>query len=184
MAGDRETGVCVMRMEEGLDTGPVALVERVAITPTMTAGDLAERMARLGADLMARALPALERGLLEFTPQPVEGAAYAKKIDKAEARIDWRADAATARNQIHGLSPTPGAYSELDFGRGPERVKVLRARVVEAEGAPGEVLDDSLTVACGRGAIQIIEAQRAGKIAMSGEALARGAQIARGARFI
>jgi methionyl-tRNA formyltransferase len=88
------------------------------------------------------------------------------------------------RNQVHGLSPSPGAYSELDFGRGAERVKVLRARVVEEQGAPGEVLDDSLTVACGHGAIQIIEAQRAGKTAMSGEALARGAQISRGARFI
>jgi methionyl-tRNA formyltransferase len=184
MAGDHETGVCVMQMEEGLDTGPVALVERVAIAPTMTAGDLAQRLARLGADLIARALPALERGLLEFTAQPVEGATYAKKIDKAEARINWSVDAATARNQIHSLSPTPGAYSELDFGRGAERVKVLRARVVEGEGTPGEVLDDSLAVACGRGAIQIIEAQRAGKTAMSGEALARGAQVARGARFI
>ena len=184
MAGDHETGVCVMQMEEGLDTGPVALVERIAIAPTMTAGDLAERLARLGADLIARVLPALERGLLEFTPQPVEGATYAKKIEKPEARIDWSAEAATARNQIHGLSPAPGAYTELDFGRGAERVKVLRARVVEGEGTPGEVLDDSLAVACGRGAIQIIEAQRAGKTAMSGEALARGAQIVRGSRFI
>ena len=184
MAGDHETGVCVMQMEEGLDTGPVALAERLAIAPTMTAGDLAERLARLGADLIARALPALERGLLEFTPQPLEGATYAKKIDKAEARIDWSVDAATVRNQIHGLSPAPGAYSELDFGRGAERVKVLRARIAEGEGTPGEVLDDSLAVACGHGAIQIVEAQRAGKTAMSGEALARGAQIARGARFI
>lgn len=184
MAGDCDTGVCVMRMEEGLDTGPVALVERLVIAPTMTAGDLAERLARLGADLMARALPALERGLLEFTPQPVEGATYAKKIDKAEARIDWAADAETVRNQIHGLSPAPGAYSERDFGHGAERVKVLRARVVVGEGIPGEALDDALTIACGRGAIQVIEAQRAGKIAMSGEALARGAQITRGARFL
>ncbi len=184
MAGDRETGACVMRMEEGLDTGPVALVERLAVAPTMTAGDLAVRLARLGADLIARALPALERGLLEFTPQPEEGATYAKKIDKAEARVDWSADAEAVRNQIHGLSPAPGAYSELDFGRGAERVKFLRARVVAGEGAPGDALDDALTVACGRGAIQTVEAQRAGKTAMSGEALARGAQVVRGARFI
>ncbi len=184
MAGDRETGVCVMRMEEGLDTGPVALVERIAIAPGATAGDLAEQLARLGADLMARALPALERGLLEFAPQPEQGATYAKKIDKAEARIDWSADAETVRNQIHGLSPAPGAYSEIDFGHGAERVKILRARAAEGEGAPGEVLDESLVVACGRGAITIVEAQRAGRAAMSGEALARGAQISRGARFI
>ena len=184
MAGDFETGVCVMRMEEGLDTGPVALVERLAIAPSMIAGDLTERLARLGADLMARALPALERGLLEFTPQLAEGATYARKIDKAEARIVWTADAETVRNQIHGLSPAPGAYSELDFGHGGERVKILRARVAAGEGAPGEALDDALTIACGRGAIQVVEAQRAGKTAMSGEALARGGQIARGARFI
>src|SRR5579872_2093388 len=184
MAGDRETGVCVMRMEEGLDTGPVALVERVAVAPEMTAGDLADRLARLGADLMTRALPALERGLLAFTPQPSEGVLYAKKIDKSEARIDWTADAETVRNHIHGLSPSPGAYSEIDFGRGAERVKILRARAVVGRGAPGEVLDDALTVACGSGAIQIVEAQRAGKTAMAGEELARGAQIAAGARFV
>jgi methionyl-tRNA formyltransferase len=183
MAGDHETGVCVMQMEEGLDTGPVALVERLAIAPSMTAGDLVERLAWLGADLIARALPALERGMLEFTPQPAAGATYAKKIDKAEARIDWTANAETVRNQIHALSPAPGAYSELDFGRGPERVKILRARMAAGNGAPGEVLDDSLTISCGRDAIQVVEAQRAGKTAMSGEALAR-AQIARGVRFI
>jgi methionyl-tRNA formyltransferase len=184
MAGDRESGVCVMRMEEGLDTGPVALLERAAIPATTTAGDLSERLAKLGADLMARALPSLDRGVLDFTPQAAEGVTYAKKIDKAEARVDWTADAETIRNQIHGLSPAPGAYSEIDFGRGAERIKILRARVAEGGGAPGEALDDSLTVACGRGAIQIVEAQRAGKTAMSGEALARGAQISRGARFI
>jgi methionyl-tRNA formyltransferase len=184
MAGDRESGVCVMRIEEGLDSGPVALVERVAISPTMTAGDLAERLARLGADMMARALPALDRDVLDFTPQAGEGVTYAKKIDKAEARIDWAADAETIRNQIHGLSPAPGAYAQIDFGRGAERIKILRARIAAGGGAPGDALDDSLTIACGRGAIQIVEAQRAGKTAMAGEALARGAQISRGARFI
>ena len=183
MAGDRETGVCVMRMEEGLDTGPVAHLERVAISPETTFGDLGERLGRLGADLMARALPALERGQLGFTPQSPNGATYAKKIDKDETRIDWRCDAEAVRNQIHGLSPTPGAYSEFDFGRAAERVKIVRARVVEGAGAPGETLDYRLTIACGRGAIQIIEAQRAGRTAMSGEALARGAQVRPGARF-
>jgi methionyl-tRNA formyltransferase len=175
MAGDRETGVCVMRMEEGLDTGPVGLVERVAIAAETTSGDLAERLARLGADLMARAL--------RFRPQESEGVTYAKKIDKAEARIDWRHQAETIRHQIHGLSPAPGAYSEMVFGRGAERVKILRALFVEGAGTPGEVIDERLTVACGRGALRILEAQRAGKAAMSGEALARGAEIARGARF-
>jgi methionyl-tRNA formyltransferase len=183
MAGDRETGVCVMAMEEGLDTGPVALSERVAISSETTAGDLTERLAKLGADLIARALPELERGLLCFHPQQAEGATYAKKIDKNEARLDWSGDAGMVRNQIHGLSPTPGAYSEIDFGRGTERVKILRARVVDGAGAPGEVIDDFLTVACGRGAIQVVEAQRAGKVAMTGEALARGLHIPRGARF-
>ena len=183
MAGDRETGVCVMAMEEGLDTGPVALVERVAIAPETTSGALTERLAMLGADLMTRALPALERGGLQFRPQDLEGATYAKKIDKSEARIDWTQNAETIRNQIHGLSPSPGAYAEMDFGRGPERVKILRAKVGEGIGQPGDVLDDSLIIACGRGAIQVIEAQRAGKTAMSGEALARGSQIARGAHF-
>jgi methionyl-tRNA formyltransferase len=183
MAGDRETGVCVMAMEEGLDTGPVALVERIAITPDVTSGALAERLARLGADLMARALPALERGQLQFRPQSADGATYAKKIDKSEGRIDWRRDAETIRNQIHGLSPGPGAYCEIDFGRGVERMKILRAKLVEGAGAPGEIIDDSLTVACGHRAVQIVEAQRAGKTAMSGDALARGSQITRGARL-
>jgi methionyl-tRNA formyltransferase len=184
MAGDRETGVCVMAMEEGLDTGAVALVERIAITSEMTSGALTERLSVLGADLMARALPALERGQLQFRPQDSAGATYAKKIDKGEARIDWAQNAETIRHQIHGLSPSPGAYSEMDFGRGPERVKILRATLGDGRGQPGDVLDDSLIVACGQGALQIIEAQRAGKTTMSGEALARGAQIGRGARFI
>jgi methionyl-tRNA formyltransferase len=184
MAGDRETGVCVMRMEEGLDTGPVGLSERVAIAAETTSGDLAERLARLGADLLARALPAFERGMLRFRPQESEGVTYAKKIDKAEARIDWRQEAETIRNHIHGLSPTPGAYCVMDFGRGGERVKILRALlVVEGAGTPGEVIDERLTVACRRGALRILEAQRAGKAAMSGEALARGGPIERGARF-
>jgi methionyl-tRNA formyltransferase len=183
MAGDRESGVCVMQMEEGLDTGPIGLIERAPVSPETTAGDLAERLARLGADLMARALPAVERSALRFRQQESEGATYAKKIAKAESRIDWRRDAAVVRNHIHGLSPAPGAYSEIDFGRGAERVKMLRAKVVDGAGEPGCVIDDSLIIACGRGALQVIEAQRAGKAAMSGEALSHGSQIGRGARF-
>jgi methionyl-tRNA formyltransferase len=184
MAGDRETGVCVMRMEEGLDTGPIALAERAAIAPEATFGDLAEMLSRIGADLMARALAALARGALSFRPQAKEGAVYARKIEKDEARIDWRAAADAVRNHIHGLSPTPGAFTEIDSGHGVERIKILRARAVAGAGEPGETLDDRLTIACGIGAIAVIEAQRAGRTAMSGEALARGASIPRGARFI
>jgi len=183
MAGDRETGVCVMRMEEGLDTGPIALAERVAIAPEATSGDLAEKLSRLGADLMARALAALARGPLSFRAQAEEGALYARKIEKDEARIDWRVTAEAVRNRVHGLSPTPGAFTEIDSGQGIERIKIFRARVVEGSGAPGETLDDRLTIACGTGAIAVVEAQRAGRTVMSGEALARGASILRGARF-
>jgi len=183
MAGDRETGVCIMRMEEGLDAGPIALVERAAILPEATAGDMTERLARMGADLMVRALTALARGALSFRPQDAEGALYAKKIDKSEARIDWRRDAETVRNHIHGLSPAPGAYSEIDFGRGVERVKFLRVKVADGAGEPGETIGGGLTIACGSGAIGVIEAQRPGKTPMSGVDLVRGALIAKGARF-
>jgi methionyl-tRNA formyltransferase len=184
MAGDRETGVCVMRMEEGLDTGPVALAERIVISPEDTAGDLAGRLGRLGADLIARTLPALERSGLNFLPQPGDGATYARKIDKVEAAVDWNADAESVRNHIHGLSPAPGAYSEIDLGRGNERVKMLRALCVAGHGRPGEVIDDFLSVACGKGAVQLVEAQRAGKNVMSGKDLGRFLQIPRGAQFI
>jgi len=184
MAGDRETGVAVMRMEEGLDTGPVALEERLAIDPSATAGEIAHRLAEVGADLMARALPALQRNCLAFHAQRAEGVTYARKIDKSETRIDWRLDAEALRNQIHGLSPTPGAYSEIDLGHGPERVKFLRVRLVEGAGAAGTVIDEALTIACGRGAIRLVEAQRAGKTAMAAEEFQRGAQIPPDARFI
>jgi methionyl-tRNA formyltransferase len=183
MAGDHETAVCVMRMEEGLDTGPVGLVEKVAISADETTGELTERLARLGADLIARALPALERDALHFRPQNAEGATYAKKIEKSEASIDWGEEADRVRDLIHGLSPAPGAFSELGSERGPERVKMLRARLVDGAGEPGLVLDNALTIACGRGAIQIIEAQRAGRTLMSGEDLGRRLQIMKGARF-
>jgi methionyl-tRNA formyltransferase len=163
MAGDAETGVMVMRMEAGLDTGPVAMGERVAIGPDMTAGELSERLARLGADLMARALSALSRGVLDTRPQPPEGVTYARKIDKSETRIDWSRPAADVHNHIRGLSPDPGAWFATDFGKGPERVKVLRSTLANGSGAPGAVLDTNLTVACGSGAVRLIELQRAGK---------------------
>ena len=132
MAGDAETGVMVMQMDEGLDTGPVAMVERIAITPDMTTQELHDRMAVLGADLMVRALGALERGTLGFSPQGEAGVTYAAKIDKAEARIDWSRPAAEVHNTVRGLSPFPGAWFEADLGKGRERVKVLRTSLAGA----------------------------------------------------
>ena len=184
MAGDAETGVGLMRMEEGLDTGPVALEERLAIERGATAGEITQRLAQIGALLMARALPELSDGSLMFRAQQPEGATYARKIDKSETRVDWLRDANAVRDHIHGLSPAPGAYSEIDLGRGAERVKFLRVASIEGSGLPGTVIDDGPTIACGRGAIRVLEAQRAGKTAMSGQDFQRGAQIAPGAKFI
>jgi methionyl-tRNA formyltransferase len=159
MTGDRETGAMVMRMDEGLDTGPVALAERTPIGADETAGELYDRLMRIGADLMARAIAALERGSLDFKPQPAEGATYAKKIEKGETRIDWPRPAREIHNHIRGLSPFPGAWFETDDG---VRVKALRSTSAEGKGAPGAVLDDALTIACGDGAVRLIEVQRAG----------------------
>jgi methionyl-tRNA formyltransferase len=183
MAGDLETGVGVMRMEEGLDTGPIALEDRLAIDRNATAGEIAHALADIGATLMARALPALAQQTLVFRAQSADRVTYAHKIDKSEARIDWRADAETVRNHIHGLSPSPGAYSEIDLGRGAERIKILRAVAVEGGGSAGTVIDEAPTIACGAGSIRILEAQRAGRAAMSGADLQRGAQLRRGAIF-
>jgi len=174
MAGDAETGVMVMRMEAGLDTGPVAMSEQVAIGPDTTAGELSETLARLGADLMVRALAALSRGVLDTTPQPEEGVTYARKIEKSETRIDWSWPASTVHNHIRGLSPDPGAWFAVDLGRGEERVKVLRSTLAEASGRPGDVLDDSLTVACGTGALKLVELQRAGKKPVKAAEFLRG----------
>jgi methionyl-tRNA formyltransferase len=138
MAGDPETGVMVMRMEAGLDTGPIAMGERVSIGPDVTAGELSERLARLGADLMARALSALSRGVLDTRPQPEAGVTYARKLDKSETRIDWSRPSAEVHNHIRGLSPDPGAWFESDFGKGPERVKVLHSKLADGRGAPGD----------------------------------------------
>jgi methionyl-tRNA formyltransferase len=183
MAGDAETGVSVMRIEEGLDTGPIGLERRLTIGPDATAGDVADALARMGAELMACALQVLPQGDLSFAAQSIEGVTYASKIDKGEARVDWGLDAEALRNRINGLAPSPGAYSEIDLGRGAERVKFLRANVVDASGIPGTVLDQGLAIACRQGAIRILEAQRAGRAAMSGEEFQRGAQINPGAIF-
>jgi methionyl-tRNA formyltransferase len=183
MAGDAETGVMVMRMEAGLDTGPIALVERVSIDADMTAGELTERLSHRGADLTARALAALSRGVLTFTPQSEAGITYAKKIDKSETRIDWTRPAAEVHNHIRGLSPDPGAWFEADFGKGPERVRVLRSTRAAGSGAAGTVLDAGLIVACGDGAVRLIELQRAGKQPLKAEAFLRGTHVAAGSQL-
>ena len=174
MAGDAQTGVMVMKMDVGLDTGPVAMVERVSIGADMTAGELHDKLSPLGADLMVRALAALSRGGLVFQPQAEEGVTYAHKIEKAEARIDWTAPAKAVHDHIRGLSPFPGAFFEGDFGRGPERIKVLRSHVCEGAGAPGALLGEELTVACGSGALRLVEIQRAGKAPMKPQEFLRG----------
>jgi methionyl-tRNA formyltransferase len=152
MAGDAETGVMVMKMDVGLDTGDVAMAERIAISETMTAADLHDALARLGADLMVRAMAALARGGLQLTRQSDEGVTYAAKIDKAEARIDWTRPAHLVLRHIHGLSPFPGAWCEIPLDGQPGRVKILRCAPAEGAGAPGAVLDDRWPAATGRSA--------------------------------
>ena len=177
MAGDHETGMMIMKMDEGLDTGPVALEERTPIGPDATAGELHDRLMRIGAGLMIRALGELERGTLELTPQPSEGATYARKIDKAESRVDWSRPAAEVHNSIRGLSPFPGAWCEMEIGRGMERVKLLRSTLADGSGKSGAVLDDRLTIACGDGAVRLVELQRAGGKPLKAEEFLRGASL-------
>jgi methionyl-tRNA formyltransferase len=184
MAGDAETGVSVMRLEEGLDSGPVCLAEPMPIGRKETAGSLHDRLARLGADLMVRALGALERGTLICSPQPAEGITYARKIEKNEARIDWRRPAAELHNHIRGLSPSPGAWCEMLPDGGPERVKVLRGRPVGGSGTPGKLLElDPPIVACGNGALELLELQRAGRKPMSAAEALRGMHLRPNARL-
>lgn len=179
MAGDAESGVMVMKMDVGLDTGDIAMAERLAITDNMTALDLHDRLSRLGADLMVRAMAALARGGLQLRKQSEHGVTYAAKIDKAEARIDWTRPARAVLRHIHGLSPFPGAWAELENGR----VKILRCELAKGLGAPGEVLDDQLTIACGEGAIRIIELQREGKAWMQAADFLRGVPVKPPMRF-
>jgi methionyl-tRNA formyltransferase len=177
MAGDAETGVMVMKMDAGLDTGDVAMAERIAITDAMTASDLHNALARLGGDLMARAIGALERGKLQLTRQSEAGVTYAAKIEKAEARIDWNRPARAVLRHIHGLSPFPGAWCEMAIEGEPVRVKILRCALANGAGAPGEVLDDHLAVACREGALRILELQRAGGKPMKAEEFLRGTPL-------
>jgi methionyl-tRNA formyltransferase len=183
MAGDAETGMMVMRMEEGLDTGPVGLVEKVAIGPDMTAGDLHDRLAEAGAKLMVEALARQEAGTLAFTDQSKEGVTYARKIDKAETRIDWSRSAGEVHNHIRGLSPVPGAWCEAVIGGRTERLKLLRSTLAEGTGAPGDIVDGRLTIACGSGAVRLVELQRAGGRPAPAPEFLRGARIEEGMKL-
>ncbi|MER9894660.1 methionyl-tRNA formyltransferase [Mesorhizobium sp. M0119] len=183
MAGDTETGMMVMRMEEGLDTGPVAMVEKCAVGPDMTAGDLHDRLMVLGAALMVQALERLERNTLTFTTQAEVGVTYAKKIDKSETRIDWLRPAGDVHNQIRGLSPFPGAWCEAEIGGRMERLKLLRSTLLQGAGEPGGILDDRLTVACGSGAIRLVEVQRAGGRPIAAQEFLRGAKLEKGMKL-
>ncbi|ESY01205.1 methionyl-tRNA formyltransferase [Mesorhizobium sp. LNJC405B00] len=188
MAGDVETGMMVMRMEEGLDTGPVALVEKCAIEPDMTAGDLHDRLMNIAATLMVEALSRLETNTLASTLQAADGVTYARKIDKSETRVDWTRPAAEVHNHIRGLSPFPGAWCEADIGGRTERLKLLRSTLSEGTlsesmGESGGILDDRLTVACGSGAVRLVEVQRAGGKPAAAKEFLRGAKIEKGMKF-
>jgi methionyl-tRNA formyltransferase len=175
MAGDGETGVAIMKMDEGLDTGPIVMVEHVPIGADATTGDLHDELARRGAGLMLRALAALEKDALQFTPQPAAGATYAHKIDKSETRIDWTKPWKEVHDHCRGLSPFPGAWCEL---AGAGRVKILRTTKGAGGGPPGRVLDDKLTVACRSGSLRILQLQRAGRQPMSTDEFLRGVAVA------
>jgi methionyl-tRNA formyltransferase len=173
MAGDEETGVSIMRMETGLDTGSIAGEIRTRIDGLETSGELTARLGELAAETMRVSWDALIHERLAFAPQCSEGVEYARKIDKAEAPIDWSASALRVKGHIHGLSPFPGATAELRTPGTPERLKILRAEVVELEGRPGEVLDERMTIACGTGAVRVLQAQRPGRNVVSGLELMR-----------
>jgi methionyl-tRNA formyltransferase len=176
MAGDAESGVMVMRMEEGLDTGPVAMTTRVPIGADMTAGDLHDELSQQGALLIVPALEKLAQGTLTLTPQTSDGVTYAAKIDKNETRIDCQKPWQNVHNHIRGLSPFPGAWCEFSG----QRLRILRTTRGDGSGSPGKVLDDKLTIACGNGAIRIVELQRAGKGTMTADEFLRGVKVAPG----
>lgn len=183
MAGDPVTGVQVMRMTEGLDEGPVLATATTRIGPLDTAGDIHDRLARLGADLLAESLPKIEAGEIEPVPQAEEGITYAKKIRPKEARIDWSKPAAVVDGQIRGLSPFPGAWFTAQTEKGPVRVKVLACRREDGEGAPGEVLDEDLLVACGAGAVRLMRLQREGRGPQESDVFLRGFPLAPGTKL-
>lgn len=189
MAGDTETGMMVMRMEAGLDTGPVAMVEKCAIEPDMTAGELHDSLMSIGAALMVEALAQLATNCLTFTLQATVGVTYARKIDKSETRIDWTRPAGEVHNHIRGLSPFPGAWCETEIGGRTERLKLLRSTLSDGLslsgdlGESGGILDDRLTVACGTGAIRLVEVQRAGGRPIAVQEFLRGAKLEKGMKF-
>lgn len=177
LAGDAETGVAVMRIEEKLDTGAVCLMERTAIGPDETAGELHDSLSELGAELMVRVLGDLGKGSLACWPQHEQGVTYAAKIEPGETRIDWSRPASDVHNLIRGLSPHPGAWFEVDLNGKRERVRVLGSTLAEGEGKPGTVLDDQLTIACGKGSVRLLQVQRAGKRPMPVAEFRRGAKL-------
>ena len=177
MAGDARTGVTIMQMEAGLDTGPMLLKEELPIAADLNAGALHDALAETGARLIVQALDQLPG--LTPVPQPVEGVTYAAKITKEECRIDWRRSAAELDRHIRGLSPAPGAFSEING----ERLTILAADLTPGSGAPGTVIDDRLTVACGEGALRPTLVKRAGKRAMSAEEMLRGFAVPKGTQF-
>lgn len=183
MAGDDESGVMVMKMDAGLDTGDVAMVGRVTVDDAMTAGDLHDVLAQAGSGLMVRAMDALERGDLKLTPQGQQGVTYAAKIDKEEARIDWTRPAREVLRHCHGLSPFPGAWSEIELDGQPVRLKILRCELADGRGEAGDMIDANLTMACGDGAVRITELQRAGGKPLTAEVFLRGTRLAPGSRM-
>jgi len=175
MAGDTETGMTIMKMDEGLDTGPVAMTERLAIGADMTAGELHDALSVAGAELMVHAMAALENGSLELVSQPEQGATYATKIAKGETRVDWAEDAADIHNRIRGLSPFPGAWCEMRLGSAWERVKLLASTSAPGTGAPGAVIAGApITIACGTGAVRLTRLQKAGGKPLDAETFLRG----------
>ncbi len=177
MAGDARTGVTIMQMEEGLDTGPMLLKEELAVGGDMNAGALHDALAELGARLIVQALDRLPN--LKPVPQPTDGVTYAAKITKEECRIDWRRSAAELDRHIRGLSPAPGAFTEIDG----ERLTILAADLAPGSGAPGMILDDRLTIACGEGALRPTLVKRAGKRAMNAEEMLRGFAVPKGTQL-
>jgi methionyl-tRNA formyltransferase len=183
MAGDAETGMMVMKMDKGLDTGPVALTRKITIAPDMTGGELHDVLSLVGAEAMVEAMALLETGELETVPQPEEGVLYAAKIDKAETRVDFSRPARQVHDHIRGLAPFPGAWTEIEVGGKPERIKLLASHLVEADGhlgAPGTVLDDALTVACGTGAVSLVRLQKAGGKPLDAKDFLRGTPLPKG----
>lgn len=181
MAGDSATGVQIMQMEAGLDTGPVMLSAETPIELTDTAGVLHDRLSGMGAELIVKALEMVEQGKAVFTPQTEEDVTYAHKLTNDETRINWSQPASTVRAHIHGLSPFPGAWFEMPTAKGPVRVKVLEvAESQKGEGQPGEVLDGNLLIGCEEGAVRLLRVQRAGKGAMNAEDFLRGNSLETG----